>query len=87
MEERGTQAERDKMTEGFTLPGFLRDDPRKDREIQYTLRYSACYPPVYNLPNSWENFAAILQTIDFYEMPYHLIQNIERAKEDMLTYA
>lgn len=75
------------MSEGFTLPGFLRNDPRREREIRFTLRYSASLPPVYNQPNSYENFTAILQTVDFYEMPYHIMQNIEKAREDVLSYA
>lgn len=75
------------MTEGFTLPGFLRNDPRKEREIWYTLKYSACFPPAYNQPNSYENFTAILQQIDFYEIPIHIMQNIEKAREDVLAYA
>lgn len=75
------------MTDGYTLPGFLRNEPRKDRQIQYTLRYSAGLLPCYNTPNSIENFMAILQNIALYEMPYHLMQNIERAKEDVFIYA
>ena len=75
------------MSDGFTLPGFLQDDPKRDLEIQYILRYSACFPPIYNQPNSYENLAAILGTIDFYESPYHIMQNIERIKEGVLAYA
>ncbi len=75
------------MSDGFTLPGFLRNEPKRNLEIWYTLKYSACFPPIYNLPNSYENFTALLGTIDFYESPYHIMQNIERIKEGVLAYA
>jgi len=75
------------MTGGFTLPGFLRDEPKRDREIRYTIRYSASIHPNFTAPNSYEDFLAILARTDFYEMPYHIMQNIENAREDVLTYA
>jgi len=75
------------MTGGFTLPGFLREEPRRDNEIRYTLRYSAGIHPNYPPPNSYEDFTAILHFIDFYEAPYLIMQNIEKAREDVLAYA
>lgn len=62
------------MTNGFTLPGFMRQEDTV--RIEYTIRYSANFLPEFFPPKSQGEFDTVVSLLPQIALPYEILNII-----------